>query len=166
MRRAARLPPVAASPGGLLTPEIPPLPIDPGLRERFREAGRGVEWRRVDPPPKPRQSRTGREGTGARARSVAGSRLAYYHDETARIEQRTVGTEEVLIVTSGPVGALVLLDECDRRGLPASLESRTAGELPEFPDGAIEARWDRNARTRNHTLPFRDVVELARYALA
>ncbi len=77
-----------------------------------------------------------------------------------------MGTEEVLTVTSGPVGALILVGECARRGLPTSLESRNAGEVPEFPEGAIEARWDANARTRKLALPFRDIVELARYALA
>jgi hypothetical protein len=96
----------------------------------------------------------------------AGARLAYYHDETARIEQRTVGSADVFVVTSGPVGALVLIGECTRRGVPTLLESRNAGDLPEFPEGAIEARWDSNARTRKLALPLRDVVELARYALA
>jgi hypothetical protein len=103
---------------------------------------------------------------GARARTAADSRLAYYHDETARIERRSVGSEEVLLVTSGPVGALVLVGECARRGLPTSLEARTAGDLADFPEGAIEARWGANARTRKLTLPFGDVVQLARYALA
>ena len=96
----------------------------------------------------------------------AGARLAYYHDETARIEERTVGAEDVITVTSGPVGALVLVGECARRGLPTSLESKNAGELPEYPEGAIEARWDPNVRARTLTLPLRDVVELARFALA
>jgi hypothetical protein len=77
-----------------------------------------------------------------------------------------VASADVLIVTSGPVGALVLIGECARRGVPTSLEPRNAGDLPEFPDGAIEARWDANARTRKLALPFDDVVELARYALA
>jgi len=124
-----------------------------------------VEWKPVDLPPKPVKTRKSREGTGARARTETASRLAYYHDETARIEQRSVGSEDVLTVTSGPVGALVLVGECARRGLPTSFESRNAGDLPEFPEGAIEARWDANARTRKHVLPFGDVIKLARYAL-
>ena len=119
----------------------------------------------MDLPPKPPRSRKPREGTGARARTEAEARLAYYHDETARIEQRSVGSEDVVTVTSGPVGALVLIAECARRGVPTSLESRNAGDLPEFPEGAIEARWDANSRARKHSLPFADVVELARYAL-
>ena len=83
----------------------------------------------------------------------------------ARIEQRSLGSGDVLTVTSGPVGALVVVGECHRRGLPTTLEARTAGEVPEFPEGAIEARWEPNARTRRHLLPFADVVNLARYAL-
>jgi hypothetical protein len=166
MCRAARLPPVATSQGGLLTPKSQSLPIDPGLLERFLEAEQGVEWKQVGPPPRPAKSGKGQGGTGARARTEAEARLAYYHDETARIEKRAAGTEDVFTVTSGPVGALVLIGECARRGLPTSLESKNAGELPEYPDGAIEARWAGNARSRQLTLPFRDVVELARYALA
>jgi hypothetical protein len=146
-------------------PEPEPLPIDVGLLERFLDAEQGVQWKPVEPSPKPARSRKSREGTGARARAETASRLAYYNDETARIEQRSVGAEDVLTVTSGPVGALVLVGECARRGLPTSLESRNAGDLPEFPDGAIEARWDGHARSQRHTLPFADVVQLARYAL-
>jgi hypothetical protein len=157
---------VAASKGGILTTTSEPLPIDAGLLERFLEAEKGVEWRPVVSPPKPAKTRRAREGTGARARTETDARLAYYHDETARIEQRTVGSEDIFIVTSGPVGALVLVGECARRGLPTSLEARNAGDLAEFPEGAIEARWDPNARARKPGLPFSDVIELARYALA
>jgi hypothetical protein len=146
-------------------PGSEPLPIDAGLLERFLDAEQGVQWKPVEPPPKPVGSRKRREGAGARARTESTSRLAYYNDETARIEQRSVGTEDVLTVTSGPVGALVLVGECARRGLPTSLESRNAGDLPEYPEGAIEARWAGSAQARRHTLPFADVVKLARYAL-
>jgi hypothetical protein len=146
-------------------PASDPLPIDAGLLERFLDAEQGVQWKPVEPPPKPVRSRKSREGTGARARSGAASRLAYYNDETARIEQRSVGSEDVLTVTSGPVGALVLVGECARRGLPTTLESRNAGDLTEFPEGAIEARWADHAPARQYALPFADVVQLARYAL-
>ncbi|MGC2288670.1 MAG: hypothetical protein WA688_02275 [Thermoplasmata archaeon] len=156
---------MARSEGGVLTPEPVPLPIDAGLLERFLGAEQGVEWRPVPPSLPPNRSRHSRGGTAARARTEAASRLAYYNDETARIEQRTGGSEDVLTVTSGPVGALILVGECARRGLPTSLESRNAGDLPEFPDGAIEARWDGKARARRLALPFADVVTLARYAL-
>ncbi|HLY77464.1 MAG TPA: hypothetical protein VKT21_06225 [Thermoplasmata archaeon] len=157
---------MAASEGGFLTPESKPLPIEPGLLERFLDAEKGVAWRPVPPAPRPPRSRTRRKGTGARARAEADSRIAYYHDETARIERRSVGTEEILTVTSGPVGALVLVGECARRGLPTSLEARNAGDLPEFPEGALEARWDAHRGTGKHAIPFGDVVQLARYALA
>jgi len=148
-------------------PDPEPLPIDAGLLERFLEAERGVEWRPVEVRPRPVRARKTRSPpTGARARIEAGARLAYYHDESARIEERSAGSEVVLMVTSGPVGALVLIGECSRRGLPTSLEARNAGDLAEFPEGAIEARWDENARAHHHVLPFGDVVKLARYALA
>lgn len=121
----------------------------------------------MDRPPIPAKSRSRRpDRTGARTRTENGARLAYYHDETARIEQRSRGSETVLTVTSGPVGALVMVGECHRRGLPTTLEARSAGDLPEFPEGAIEARWNGKARGRRHSLPFTDVVQLARYALA
>ncbi|MCI4352018.1 MAG: hypothetical protein L3K14_01325 [Thermoplasmata archaeon] len=152
---------------GFLTRAASPLPIDLGLLERFLEAEHRVEWRPVDPPPisatsrrKPRVARS-----GAMARSVIGARLAYYHDETARIEHRSVGSADVLTVTSGPVGALVIVGECHRRGLPTRLAARIAGDVPEFPEGAIEARWDANARAKRYAIPFADVVNLARYAL-
>jgi len=149
-----------------VTPEPDPLPIDAGLLERFLKAERGVEWRPIEARPSPAGRRKGRTArTGARARTAAESRLAYYHDETARIEERSLGSEVVLTVTSGPVGALVLIGECTRRGLPTLLEAKNAGEVPEFPEGAIEARWDENAPGRHHALPFADVVKLARYAL-
>ena len=117
-------------------------------------------------PPTPVKVPRNRGKAAAKARTETAARLAYYHDETARVEQRTVGSEEILIVTSGPVGALVLIGECARRGRPTSLEARNAGDLAEFPEGAIEARWNANARVGKPGLPFADVVKLARYALA
>jgi len=156
---------MAASSGGFLTTDPEPLPIDEGLLERFLEAEKGVEWRPVISPPKPLKPHRTRGSTRAKVRTEADARLAYYHDETARIEQRSVGSEDVLVVTSGPVGALVLVGECARRGLPTTLEAKNAGDLAQYPEGAIEARWDQNARGRKPGLPFSDVVKLARYAL-
>jgi hypothetical protein len=49
--------------------------------------------------------------------------------------------------------------------LPTSLAARIAEDLPEFPEGAIEARWEEHARGRNYSLRFDDLVTLARYAL-
>ena len=149
-----------------VTPDEDPLPIDPGLLERFIDAEQGIEWKPVEPPPRPASERGKRRGSGKKGRTDGGARLAYYHDETARVEQRSIGTEDILLVTSGPVGALVLIGESRRRGLPTSLEARNAGDLPEFPEGAIEARWDPNAHTPHHAVLFADVVKLARYALA
>lgn len=156
---------MADSSGGLLTPESKHLPIDAGLLERFVEAEHGVEWRPVTPPPMPAQPRKSRGRASARTRTREESRLAYYHDETARIEHRTAGSDDVLTVTSGPVGALVLIGECARRGIPTTLEARDAGDLPQFPEGAIEARWGAGNRPPHHALPFGDIVKLARYAL-
>lgn len=147
-------------------PKVASLPIEAGLLERFLEAEQGVTWTPVPAPPRPARTRTSHGGTGARARAGAGTRLAYYHDETARIERRSVGAAEVLTVTSGPVGALVLLGECARRGMPTTLVARTAGDLAEFPEGAIEARWEAQGRNPKLAVPFHDIVELARYALA
>lgn len=166
MCRSPGLPALEISEGEFVTPGEYPLPVDPGLLERFLDAERSIEWKAVERPPKRASERRRRRGSGARGRAEEGARLAYYHDETARVEQRSVGTEDVLLVTSGPVGALVLVGESHRRGLPSSLEARNAGDLPEFPEGAIEARWDPNVHVVHHTLPFADVVNLARYALA
>lgn len=154
---------MAAPAGGLLTPASGAVPVDAGLLERFLEAERGIEWRA--PPAPPRRSGT-RAGRGPSAHRPENARLAYYHDETARIEQRQTGPQETLLVTSGPVGALVLLGECVRRGMPTGLDARAAGELPQFPEGAIEARWGGDPVGAQYSLPFADVVQLARYALA
>lgn len=71
-----------------------------------------------------------------------------------------------MVVSSGPVGALVLIAECARRGMPTTLEARNGGELPDYPEGALEARWKGRITPARHALPFADVVDLARYALA
>jgi hypothetical protein len=146
-------------------PDAKPLPIEAGLLERFLGAEQGVQWKPIEPATRADAARKRRTVPAARARTNATSRLAHYNDETARVEQRSAGAEEVLTVTSGPVGALVLIGECARRGLPTSLEPRNAGVLPGFPDGAIEARWDGRARPVRLGVPFADVVQLARYAL-
>jgi hypothetical protein len=155
---------VAPSEGSFLTTRSAPIPIDPGLLERFLKAEQGVEWRPIISAPTPASSRKGRSGT--RAKATVGPRIAYFHDESARIEARSSASGSVLTVTSGPVGALVLVTECHRRGMPTSLSARQSGELPDFPDGAIEAQWNSHARMRPYALPFGDVVKLARYALA
>lgn len=128
----------------------PVLPIDDGLRHRFLEAAERIAWR-----PAPR--------SGGRRRTP-GARIAHLHDEEARVEEQTAGGVERVVVDSGPVGALVLLVEIDRRGAPTAVEARPAGGAG-FPQGALEVRWG-GPPPDGPSLPLRDLVELARYALA
>lgn len=129
----------------------PPFGIDPGLWIRFCAAGAKVAWR-----PAP-----GRSGRGGRARA----RIAHLHDEEARVEARDDGPTFVLTVDSGPVGALVLLLEAGRRGAPRRLEPLEASAAPGFPGGALRATWSASGSAESPVGP-RDLVELARYALA
>lgn len=69
-------------------------------------------------------------------------------------------------VTSGPVGALILLVELDRRGVANRLGSVNAGREAGFPDGAIVAAWGEETPTFDAQPKLRDLVDLARYALA
>ncbi|MGD0249459.1 MAG: hypothetical protein ABSB97_00990 [Thermoplasmata archaeon] len=130
----------------------PGLAVDPGLLTRFRDAGRSIAWR-------PAASRP-QAPKGHRAR------VAHLHDEEARVEswgdERTGGVE----VDSGPVGALVLLLEADRRGPPAGVGARDAGRNPAFPSGSIVAVWGNGTVPEDSRPRLRDLVELARYALA
>lgn len=166
MRRAARLSSLEDSEGGLLKSSSKSLPIDAGLLERFLEAEKGVAWKRAPAPAKPVRKKAERKGMRTKGRASSVARLASYHDETARVERRAEASEVVLTVTSGPVGALVLVAACARQGMPSSLAARNAGELRPFPDGALEARWNPKAKGRAYGLGFDDVVTLARYALA
>jgi|HubBroStandDraft_1064217.scaffolds.fasta_scaffold467288_2 hypothetical protein len=124
--------------------------VGPGLLQRFRSAGGEIQWREAPTPSKPRRG-------AAPAERV---RIAHLHDEESRIVDRPDGS---IVVESGPVGALVLLLEIDRRGAPTALEAKAAGALPGFGQGAIEARWGIGAAGPG--LPLADVVGLARYAL-
>ncbi len=125
------------------------LDVDIGLRTRLLEAGAAVAWR-----PAPRSPRR----TKGRA-----ARIAHLHDEEARVETWGSESDGGVEVESGPLGALVLLLEVDRRGPPSSLEPRSAGDDPAFPAGAIRATWGR--ATSAGALGLHDLVELARYAL-
>lgn len=141
----------------------PGLPVDPGLLERFRAAGAQIDWRPVEPPKaKPRKAAAPARG---RAKG-AETRIAHLHDEEARVEHRTVGQTTSIVVDSGPVGALVLLLELERRGPPALLATHDADPSSAFPLGAIEARWDGGTSEPEHSLPVGDLIQLARYALA
>ena len=131
---------------------MPDLGIGAGLLTRFRDAGAKIAWRAGPKAPK-----------RPRGRRV---RVAHLHDEEARVEfwgtESTGGVE----VEPGPVGALVLVLEADRRGFPATLEPVPADTDPAFPGGAIRARWDRSVKPGSSPLDLHDLVELARYALA
>ena len=128
--------------------------IAPGLLERFRSAGARIAWREVP---------VLRASTGRRPTKPGRVRIAHLHDEEARIEERPDG---VWVVESGPVGALVLLLEIDRRGAIARLRAIPAGRLPGFDQGAVEGSWTARASPSDGALPLNDLVELARYALA
>jgi hypothetical protein len=128
------------------------LSVDAGLLVRFREGGQAIAWR-------PARSR-------ARAAKARRARVAHLHDEEARVE--TWGTEAKggVEVDSGPLGALVLLLEIDRRGPPSALGARDAGRNPAFPSGSIVAGWGGETVSGDSTPRLPDLVELARYALA
>ena len=124
--------------------------VDPGLADRFRRAGEGIAWRR----PRPAQGRGWSD------------RIAHLHDEEARIRTEERPGSARMTAEPGPVGALVLLLEIDRRGEPAVLEAFDAAVAP-FAAGGLRATWgkpwapDGPARR----IPPKDLVDVARYAL-
>jgi len=127
------------------------LPIDAGLLARFRSAGSSIAWRAA---PKARAARPPRR-----------ARIAHLHEEDARVEEWGPAPHGAMEVDSGPLGALVVLLEIDRRRATPRLESRDAGIDPAFPQGGIRATWGgRGTGRAGPTIP--DLVELARYALA
>lgn len=117
-------------------------PLDARLLTRFRSAGSQIAWR-----PGPSGS----------------ARIARLDDEEARVEVRAAG--RLWLVESGPVGALVVLLEADRRQAAPRLGTVAGGDEPGFPGGAITAAWEDGAPAASGALPLRDVVELARFAL-
>ncbi|HYA58010.1 MAG TPA: hypothetical protein VEH57_06075 [Thermoplasmata archaeon] len=129
----------------------PGLPVDPGLLGRFREAGQRIAWR-----PAPKLPRRPRGRT---------ARVAHLHDEEARVEAWGNEREGGMAVDSGPVGALVLLLEIDRRGPPTLLGAAEATRDAAFPGGSIVAAWGDEAVPRDSAPRLQDLVELARYAL-
>lgn len=128
------------------------LGIDPGLLARYRDAGRRIAWR---PAPKGAKRPTGRR-----------ARIAHLNDEEARVEEWGTGHRAGMAVDSGPVGALVLLLEMDRRGAPTALGAENAGRDAAFPAGAVVAAWGEVAVPTDSQPRIKDLVELARYALA
>ena len=127
------------------------LGIDAGLLERLRAAGDRIAWRPA--------------GLSRGRRRVPGARIARLAEEEARVETVETAKGACVEVASGPVGAVVLLLEADRRGSPSRLGSRNAGRSPAFPDGSIVAVWGTAALSADATPTVRDLVELARYAL-
>ena len=143
--------------------------VDPGLRERFRAAGAQISWRDVEAPrSKPKRPAPKAHPPASRSVKVPETRvrIAHLNDEEARVEAVDHGEDARFMVDSGPVGALVLLLELERRGPPALLTTRDAEDGSPFPQGAIEARWQEGATHRVFDLPIADLVQLARYALA
>jgi hypothetical protein len=129
-----------------------PKPIDPGLLARYRDAGRRIAWR---PAPK-----------GAKRPQGRRARIAHLNDEEARVEEWGTGTQRGIAVDSGPVGALVVLLEIDRRGAPTALGAENAGRDAAFPSGAIVAAWGAVTVPTDSRPRVQDLVDLARYALA
>ncbi len=147
MLREAGLSALAGSAGRRVTGP----PLEPAFARRLRTAGAAITWRAAP--------RTRRPARGPSAR------LARLRDEEARVELRELDGEVTVEVTAGPVGAVVLLLEVDRRGPPDRLGSRNGGATPAFPDGSIVAGWGVRELPSDATPTLRDLVELARYAL-
>jgi hypothetical protein len=128
------------------------LPVDAGLLARYRAAGQQIAWRAA-----PR---------GARRPAGRTARIAHLNDEDARVEAWGTPKRGGLAADAGPLGALVLLLEIDRRGPPSTLGAQSAGRDPAFPSGSIVAAWG-NGSVATDTRPrLEDLVRLARYALA
>ncbi|HUI38040.1 MAG TPA: hypothetical protein VLY85_00245 [Thermoplasmata archaeon] len=143
----------------------PPLP--PGLLERFRAAEAQISWRDAPgggrPGAKPKRPKGARPPPGP-PRSAA--RIAHLNDEEARVEERHEDEAVTIRADSGPVGALVIVLELERRGRPAYLGIVDPDPTSAFPGGAIEVRWDPLTSGSEFSLPVDDLVRLARYALA
>jgi len=131
-----------------------PLPVDAGLLARFRSAGAEIAWR-VAPA----------SGAGGGKRKGRPARVAHLNDDEARVERSEGRGALRLTVDSGPVGALVVILEADRRGPPSALGALDAGRDPGFSNGAIVAVWGPGDAPADARPRFSDLVELARYAL-
>ncbi|MFZ0698932.1 MAG: hypothetical protein WAN74_01885 [Thermoplasmata archaeon] len=125
----------------------PPV-IDPRVIDRFRSAGRSIQWQAVD----------SSEGGNHR------TRIATLYEQSARVEERATAASREMVVDSGPVGALVLVLEVDRQGLPHALDPVAGGQIEGFPDGALRAVWKTGPLPPPGTT-WKDVIDLARYAL-
>ena len=131
------------------------LPGGAALWERLRAAEKEIHWTPVAAP--------GGRRKGARSPTV---RMAKLHDEEARFELEESDGRAVALASSGPVGALLLLLEMDRRGRPRHLRGRAAAKASGYPDGAIEAEWGTGtAEEARPEVPIEDLLALVRYAL-
>jgi hypothetical protein len=132
------------------------LPGEVALWERLRTAEKEILWTPVP-------TRGGRRRGGAPPATV---RRAKLHDEEARFELSESDDRAVAIASSGPVGALLLLLEMDRRGPPGHLRGRAASRASGYPDGAIEAEWGSGTvEDGRPEVPLGDLIALVRYAL-
>jgi hypothetical protein len=124
------------------------LPGDPGLWERFRSMRDRIVWHPLPPP-------------AVRSPGAIAHR-ATLHEQSARREIRSASEDGVdVLVDSGPLGALLLLLEWDERGGSPVFSAVDSGE-PEFPEGAIVAHFGGRLPA---SLPVRDILDLARFAL-
>jgi hypothetical protein len=126
--------------------------IDAGLARRLRAAGSAIVWRAAADAP----------GGGS---AGPAARVARLGDEEARVEALEGASGTTVEVDAGPVGAVVLLLEADRRGLPSSLGSRNARPDSAFPLGSIVASWGGAEVVADARPTLHDLVKLARYAL-
>ena len=125
--------------------------IPTSLLDRLRAAEPRIEWRPCVEAP-----------GSKRGRSV---RTAHLFQEEARVARTETSRGLELRVDSGPVGALVLLLEVDRRGPPSALGAANGGRDPTFPSGALVARWGPGTVPTDSRPLLADLVDLARYAL-
>ena len=124
--------------------------LDPAFARRLRDAGASIVWSSVP-------------SGGKRTRGRAC--VARLGEEEARVEAREGPAGTTVEVAAGPVGAVVLLLEADRRGPPSSLGSRNGRRGSSFPTGSIVAGWGGPPVPADARPTVRDLVDLARYAL-
>jgi hypothetical protein len=151
------------------SPSKSSLPVDEGLLLRLRTAGETIEWHEEEATDA-RATQGGRRrarGKPTNPRDAPRHRVrrARLHEQEARVEEGSDRKGDELAVDSGPLGALVLLLEIDRRGLPTRLVPRGGGERAGFDDGALEATWARTGGEPALAVPISQLVTLARYAL-
>jgi hypothetical protein len=125
---------------------------DPGLLARFRRAGTQIEWRSA-----------ASSGRGRRGRAVE---IAHLHDEEAPVARWGSDRAGGIAAGAGPLGALIVLLEVDRRGPPGAWGAWNAGTDARFPEGAIVAAWGEAVPHPDSVPRPGDLIEIARYALA